>query len=531
MGITRTQMYQQLVKKPSGSERPGYRGDDAYGGGTTAGGQRDGGERGDGPARGPGPNTRRERGITQQYQGPKGTTGDIRGRDADPKPPTKPTGGDKPKPKTETKPKDKKLSFLDFSLFNKVVAPILGKVKKAADMKTINDYIGSLEDDEKVTALEGLAAQGIGTDNPMGISRNIDRGTLDNPFGTRFGRDNQFITDTKLTSPDIKKSLGEGYQDYLDNLRSRLDGSGDGSDRQPAAPMIPMLTSPALKTVDQEPELSELQRLIAERGTPYRFMADGGIMNADVVGGEFDFESARQMYGLGKLVKKATRAVKKIVKSPVGKAALAYGLTFGIPGVKGDGFFSKGLSGLFSSGVKNKSIMDMLGGKVGVGILGASALAGLTTPDEDEDQLTEEELRGPGLDIASIRANPYATKGQAYAFYADGGDVEKEPVAKKVMPLLDIDGKEKDYRETGGFVDIGRMERADDVPARLSKNEFVFTADAVRNAGDGNIDKGAEVMYNMMKNLENGGDVSEESQGLEGARNMFQTSQRLEEVL
>ena len=62
------------------------------------------------------------------------------------------------------------------------------------------------------------------------------------------------------------------------------------------------------------------------------------------------------------------------------------------------------------------------------------------------------------------------------------------------------------------------MEKADDVPARLSKNEFVFTADAVRNAGDGNVDKGAEVMYNMMKNLEAGGDVSEESQGLEGAR-------------
>ena len=99
------------------------------------------------------------------------------------------------------------------------------------------------------------------------------------------------------------------------------------------------------------------------------------------------------------------------------------------------------------------------------------------------------------------------------------------------MPLLDMDGMEKDYRETCGFVDMGRMEKADDVPARLSKNEFVFTADAVRNAGDGSVDKGAEVMYNMMKNLEAGGEVSEESQGLEGARKMFQTSQRLEEVL
>ena len=121
---------------------------------------------------------------------------------------------------------------------------------------------------------------------------------------------------------------------------------------------------------------------------------------------------------------------------------------------------------------------------------------------------------------------------------ADGGimrigyqEGSKEPVAKKTMPLLDMDGQEMDLRDNGGFVPIGRMEKADDVPARLSKNEFVFTADAVRNAGDGDVDKGAEVMYNMMKNLERGGNVSDESQGLEGARNMFQTAQRLEEVL
>ena len=119
---------------------------------------------------------------------------------------------------------------------------------------------------------------------------------------------------------------------------------------------------------------------------------------------------------------------------------------------------------------------------------------------------------------------------------ADGGRIgyqegSKEPVAKKTMPLLDMGGKEMDLRDDGGFVPIGRMEKADDVPARLSKNEFVFTADAVRNAGGGDVDKGAEVMYNMMKNLESGGEVSEESQGLEGAREMFQTSKRLEEVL
>jgi len=62
--------------------------------------------------------------------------------------------------------------------------------------------------------------------------------------------------------------------------------------------------------------------------------------------------------------------------------------------------------------------------------------------------------------------------------------------------------KELDYRAKGGFVPIGVKERADDVPAMLSKNEFVFTADAVRGAGNGNINKGARKMYNLMKNLE-----------------------------
>ena len=61
---------------------------------------------------------------------------------------------------------------------------------------------------------------------------------------------------------------------------------------------------------------------------------------------------------------------------------------------------------------------------------------------------------------------------------------------------------ERDYRDEGGFVPVGIKEKADDVPAMLSKNEFVFTADAVRGAGNGSIEKGAQRMYNTMKNLE-----------------------------
>ena len=297
---------------------------------------------------------------------------------------------------------------------------------------------------------------------------------------------------------------------------------------------------------------------MAEGGMPY----EGGIM---------DLESARQMYGLGKLVKKATRAVKKIAKSPIGKAALLYaggsyltgaGNFFG--GLKGAGALSKanlfgtpksmiagpikGLLGTGSSGTPG--ILGKLGLTAGGGslmptalggIAAASALAGLLTAEQEEE--AQELSRGEGIDIEAARRSILArAQGniggdlRMLSARASGGRIgyqegSKEPVAKKTMPLLDMGGQEMDLRAEGGFVPIGRMEKADDVPARLSKNEFVFTADAVRNAGDGDVDKGAEVMYNMMKNLESGGDVSEESQGLEGARKMFQTSQRLEEVL
>ena len=110
--------------------------------------------------------------------------------------------------------------------------------------------------------------------------------------------------------------------------------------------------------------------------------------------------------------------------------------------------------------------------------------------------------------------------------YAKGGNDDEEDHRSAALSamyrpgaqeggLMDMGGMEKDYRNEGGFVPIGGEERADDVPARLSKNEFVFTADAVRGAGGGDIDKGAAIMEDLMNNLE-------------GARGMFANAQKLE---
>ena len=137
-------------------------------------------------------------------------------------------------------------------------------------------------------------------------------------------------------------------------------------------------------------------------------------------------------------------------------------------------------------------------------------------------------MRPPMMDprmqqMMAQRANPMMNRGMM--------SMQQPRIMAQEGGMMDMGGMEKDYRNEGGFVAIGGQERADDVPARLSKNEFVFTADAVRNAGGGDIDKGAEIMENMMEHLEAGGKVSKGSQGLQGAREMFATSQRLEEVL
>ena len=278
--------------------------------------------------------------------------------------------------------------------------------------------------------------------------------------------------------------------------------------------------------------------------------AGGGIMTLD---------EPRQGFFLGKIVKKAKRAVKKVVKSPVGKLALLGGLGAYAGGLgpfaklRGAGLakgLGGGLSSLFGTGGKLSTIGDIfrVGGKAGAdfsalrllgGGLGAAAIAApfLMGGDDEEDIEPETPFTETPASISniveqarnqdpSLRFLP-KPKFVDNFYYANGGlaDVPRMPMQEG--GLMDLGGLEKDYR-TGGFVELGAEERADDVPARLSKNEFVFTADAVRNAGGGDIDKGAEVMQNMMDNLEAGGMISEESQGMNPAQDMFDQAQMLE---
>ena len=341
-------------------------------------------------------------------------------------------------------------------------------------------------------------------------------------------------------------------------------------------------------------------------------------------GGIMTLEEPRQGYFLGKIVKKAKRAVKKVVKSPLGKAALiggGLGLLGGAKFLGGKGIFAGGqglgrfanLLSPFKSTGKLSTLGDIfrVGGKAEEGFSVPRILAGLGIGSAVAAPFLmggDDEEIDPGIDVTGVQPMVANIRDQARSFYTDpasransglffmpekrfvrpfagggladipregydnGGDVmmasnmendrtlenlfekyldmglspmEAEKAAREEFDrmtkqlntdrttaaeggLMDLGGMEKDYRE-GGFVPIGAKERADDVPARLSKNEFVFTADAVRNAGGGDIDKGAEVMQNMMDNLEAGGTISEESQGMENpAQAMFDQAQMLE---
>jgi len=282
--------------------------------------------------------------------------------------------------------------------------------------------------------------------------------------------------------------------------------------------------------------------------------AGGGIANL------------RQQYGLGSIVKSVGKAVGKIASSDIGKAALLYAGTAGLGSLAAGGGFGSLLSaGTYAPSMVGSNLLTGLtrgasalgftkgGGGLGLGkgilgkgaaLLGGSAL--LSSLFGSEEQAQEMLRRNPAA-VKSYLAqyykstNPNAedyevnkfveeqtneyTSGQggyqtggrvgyAYGSSVDQGIMAAPQIANQMgmpvgNPRQNQEGiMELDYRQEGGFVPpIGLKEKEDDVPAMLSNNEFVFTADAVRNAGDGDVDLGAKKLYSQMKTLENGGSV------------------------
>jgi hypothetical protein len=287
----------------------------------------------------------------------------------------------------------------------------------------------------------------------------------------------------------------------------------------------------------------------------------GGIMNA----------VPRENFFLGKVakaitkpLKKAAKTVGKIAKSDIGKAALLAagtyyaggGNLFGLQRAGMDKFaFSQlpGIGGLFANAAmpgtgealtgtspfsKALGAIGIGGGGKAMGSLGKLATLGAVStfltkkfgmsPEQAEETLANPESRALYLRRYYQNLNPNAGDEEVEEFvsanvaeYAQGGRIMKaagDTASMNAMQAAGIEGlpvrqnpkgvKELDLRDTGGFIPpVGIKEKEDDIPAMLSNNEFVMTADAVRGMGGGNVELGAQRMYDQMKMLEAGGKV------------------------
>ena len=231
--------------------------------------------------------------------------------------------------------------------------------------------------------------------------------------------------------------------------------------------------------------------------------------------------------GVKDALKGAAKGIGDILSSDAGKLALlglgGYGLatgSFGLPQLSMPKFATDFLA---KEGVKGTL------GALGVGAIFGGAFAGKS--EEEVEAITRDknalkayltqyytnlnpELRNQPEKVEKFVESQIVEYNQGRGGYAAGGDTASD----NAMQAAGIEGlpirqnpkgvKELDLRNTGGFIPpVGIKEKEDDIPAMLSNNEFVFTADAVRGMGDGDVNKGAERMYSMMKTLEAGGRV------------------------
>ena len=277
---------------------------------------------------------------------------------------------------------------------------------------------------------------------------------------------------------------------------------------------------------------------ISRMQMPRQLRKGGGIMNVAPRQGYFLGGVGDAIKGVGKGIKSAAKGIVSTIKDNPALALAAFNFApmlagkapfIGMGSLAGSAATIPGLSlkGLAGEKTLGKTLGVMAGGTVLGGVLGAMS------PEEQEEVSSGRNVsalrsklttayQNLGYDESEIPAlvdNDLSEYTSGAGGYAEGGRIGyamgTDQIVNQASGIMGLPQrtnkagvKELDLRESGGFIPpVGVKEKADDIPAMLSNNEFVFTADAVRGMGDGNVNKGAQRMYDMMKKLEKGGRV------------------------
>ena len=277
---------------------------------------------------------------------------------------------------------------------------------------------------------------------------------------------------------------------------------------------------------------------ISRMQMPRQLRRGGGIMNVAPRQGYFLGGIGDAIKGIGKGIKSAAKGIVSTIKDNPALALAAFNFApmlagkapfIGMGSLAGSAATIPGLSlkGLAGEKTLGKTLGIAAAGTVLGGVLGAMS------PEEQEEVSSGRNvsaLRGKlttayqnlGYDESEIPAlvdNDLSEYTSGAGGYAEGGRIGyamgTDQIVNQASGIMGLPKrtnkagvKELDLRESGGFIPpVGVKEKADDIPAMLSNNEFVFTADAVRGMGNGNVNTGAQRMYDMMKKLEKGGRV------------------------